>query len=821
MLATYVQADRRMRIVTPLGKDALLLVGLTGHEAVSQLYAFDLEVRADNRNDVPFDRLLGQPVVADVLLPSGHRRHFHGLCNRVTQGRRDQTFTAYHLQVVPPLWLLTKKSQSRIFQQVNVPAILKQVLTGLNVTFELRGTYHPRDYCVQYRESDFAFASRLMEEEGLFYFFKHTADGVQMVVADTPQSHPDLPEADTLIFDELKGGRRAEDRVFGWRKVQELRSGRVTLWDHCFELPHRHLQAGRTILESVPVGQVWHKQNLAGNHQLEQYDFPGGYAQRFDGVHKGGADRPVELGHIYEDNQRTATLRMQQEAVAGLFIEGQSDCRQLAAGYRFTLTRHFDADGPYVLTGVWHEARLSTDYRSGGQGEYKYENTFTCIPAAQPFRPERVTPRPTVHGTQTAVVVGPAGQEVFLDKYGRIKVQFHWDRQGKNDAGSSCWVRVSQPWAGKTWGAHFWPRVGQEVIVDFLEGDPDNPIVVGTVYNADQLPPYDPRQHGTRSGVKTRSSPGGGPANFNELCFEDKTGAEEIYFHAERDFNRVVENNDTLTVGSAAAPDGSQTIDVWKNRTEVVRTGDEVVAIAAGNRTHVVHQNDALVVECGDKTELIQAGSKVVQAETAIELRVGASVIRIDQAGITLSAPQIKIDGTISVETVAPLVKTDGILVGQSAVLSQTEALLLNGAGLLTSHQGVGLLHLGGALTLIGPPTPALEVASAAASIATAVAVPAAGAAATGTVDPLGVGLAAVGVAGVAGGLAAGRVAGKVATGLGKTPVQAGAGGDTAGTTAGVAGSLAGGGTVAIPPVIKVVDPPPQSELDANAGTTA
>src|SRR5262249_55007498 len=263
---------------------------------------------AENRTDVSFDKLLGQAVTVTLLLPQGGKRYFNGICNRVSQGQRDNTFTHYHMEVVPMLWLLTKNSQSRIFQHVSVPDILKKVLAGLDVTYELQGTFHPRDYCVQYRESDFAFASRLMEEEGIFYFFKHTAKGHQMVVANTPQSHPDLPGLSKIIYEELKGGGRDEQRITAWEKVQELRSGKVTLWDHCFELPHKHLEADKAIQDSAAVGKVTHKLGVGSNGRLEIYDYPGAYAQRFDGVDRGGGDQAGELGKIFEDNKRTVEI---------------------------------------------------------------------------------------------------------------------------------------------------------------------------------------------------------------------------------------------------------------------------------------------------------------------------------------------------------------------------------------------------------------------------------------------------------------------------------------------------------------------------------
>jgi type VI secretion system secreted protein VgrG len=548
---SYTQDGRPLAIHTPLGKDKLFLIGLSGHEGISQLFSFHLEVLAENKTEVAFEKLLGQSVTVDLELPNKEKRFFNGIVSRAVEGEQGVIFTGYTLEIVPKFWLLTRRAQSRIFQHVNVPDILKKVLEGLDVTFELQGTFQPRDYCVQYRETDFNFACRMMEEEGIFYFFKHTAGNHQMVVANTPGSHSDMPVTSNAIYEAVEGGTRDEDRIYSWIKTQELRSGKYTLWDHSFELPHKHLEASKSIIGSALAGSVNHKLNVANNQTLELYDFPGEYAQRFDGISGGGGEQPEELQKIFEDNRRTVEIRMQEEAVPSLVIQGASLCRQFTSGHKFTLERHFNANGVYVLTYVQH-ACTQDNYRSTGQA-LAYSNNFTCIPLALPFRPPRLTAKPTVPGTQTAVVVGPPGEEIFTDKYGRVKVQFHWDREGKNNADSSCWVRVGQLWAGRRWGASFWPRIGQEVIVDFLEGDPDQPIIVGSVYNADQMPPYlgdgpDPKHKKDNkvSGVKSCSTPGGG--GYNEMRLDDTKGKEQVFIHAQRNADTRVLNDSMESV---------------------------------------------------------------------------------------------------------------------------------------------------------------------------------------------------------------------------------------------------------------------------------
>jgi type VI secretion system secreted protein VgrG len=728
--ATYTQANRPMSVTTPLGPDKLLLVGFSGSEAISRPFNFQLELEADNKNqqEIAFDKLLGQKITVQLAQADNKPRYFSGICSRFSQGERSTVFTAYRLEIVPQFWLLTHISQSRTFQQLAVPDILKQVLKGLDVTYELQGTFEKRDYCVQYRETDFNFASRLMEEEGIYYFFKHSADGHKMVLANTPQSHSDMPGQNKVTFETLEAGHlRDEDRIYAWEKSQELRAGKYTLWDHCFELPHKHLDAQKPVQDSVQVGTVSHKLTVGGNDKLELFDYPGEYAQRFDGISPSGGDQASEVQKIFQDNTRTVGIRMQEETLSSLVIHAASGCRGWTSGFKFTLDRHFNGDGQYVVTGVQHTAQQGS-YRSS-ETSFRYQNTFTCIPAALTFRPPRVTPRPFVQGTQTAVVVGPSGQEIFTDKYGRVKVQFHWDRQGKNDANSSCWVRVGSVWAGKNWGGIHIPRIGQEVIVAFEEGDPDRPIIIGSVYNADMMPPYTLPDNMTQSGVKSRSTLQGGPDNFNELRFEDKKGSEQVYFHAEKNFDRVVENNDTLKVGSDKADDGSQTIEIWNNRTETVKQGNEVITIEKGNRTVNVNQgndthnvkqgnrtvnvdtgndehnvktgnrtvnvntgndshniktgnrsvvinmgNDSLAIKMGNQTTKLDLGASSTEAMQSITLKVGQNSITIDQMGVTIKGMMVTVEGQV-----------------QTTV-----------KGLMTQVQGSAMTQIQGGITMIG-----------------------------------------------------------------------------------------------------------------------
>ena len=587
MSSTYTQDGRPMALTTPLGKDKLLLIGLSGREAISQIYSFHLQALAAKPDTVSFAQLFGKKVTVTIDLPAGKKRYFNGIVIRAGEGVRDLHFTEYSLEIVPTLWLLTRKAKSKIFQRMSVPDILKVLFAGMNVAFQLQGTFEPRDYCTQYRETDFNFASRLMEEEGIYYFFEHTASDHQMVVANTPSSHADVPGPSALIFEGMEGGVRDEDRVHTWVKTQEMKSGKYVLWDYTFEVPKNHLEAPKQILDDVQVGTVSHSLKVGGNDAFEIYDFPGVYANRFDGISVGGGEQPSEIGKIFTDNARTVGIRMEEEASLSILIQGGSSCRQLASGHKFSLQRHFNADGSYVLASVAHFASLAA-YRTHDDS-FSYSNTFSCFPVALPFRPSRLTPKPTGLSTQTAVVVGPSGQEIFTDKYGRVKVQFHWDREGKNDSDSSCWVRVLQPTAGSRWGSSFWPRIGQEVVVDFEEGDPDAPIIIGCVYNASQMPPYlgdGPDSKHTNdnkvSGFKTCSTMGG--SGYNELRFDDTKGTEEIYIHAERNLDIRVEEDTKETVGS------NRHLIVGSPDTKWDKTGDQMAEIYHNNHIKV-HNN--------------------------------------------------------------------------------------------------------------------------------------------------------------------------------------------------------------------------------------
>ena len=622
---SFVATNRYLFARTPFGPNTVILRSFNGHEAISELFSFQLDFVSTEEN-LEAKNILGQPICFGLgALDGVEERPFNGIVARWTQLGVEGRLMQYRAEVVPWLWLLTRRVQSRIFQHLSVPDILKKVLEGGNVEFLIQGQFQPRNYCVQYNESDFQFASRLMEEEGIFYFFKHSAAKHVMVLANAPGSHPPVPVDSDLLFEEILGGDRDEERITSWEKVQEVRSGKYMLWDHKFELPHKHLEAEKPILESIQVGEVQHSLKLGVSEKLEVYEYPGYYSKRFDGVSSSGGDEASELGKIFQDNSRTVGIRMQQEEALSILINGSSNCRRLTSGHKFTFDKHSYGNGAYTLVSVTHtgnEGGLysgigSTGY-AGEQGseDSHYSNTFTCIPAALPFRPQRATPKPLVRGCQTAVVVGPAGEEIYTDKYSRVKVQFHWDREGRNDAESSCWVRVATHWAGKQWGIIHIPRIGQEVVVDFLEGDPDQPIVVGSVYNADMMPPFPLPANMTQSGIRSRSTKGAQASNCNVIRFEDKKGAEQVYIHAEKDMLESVENNSHEYIGY------DRFLMVKKDQREVVDKNKH--ALVKGEQRQQVDKDKSLTMGGNLKQSVTGNSSMSVKGKSL--LKVGGNV---------------------------------------------------------------------------------------------------------------------------------------------------------------------------------------------------
>ncbi|SPF52003.1 Rhs element Vgr protein [Candidatus Sulfopaludibacter sp. SbA4] len=621
----YKETDRPMILTTPLGPNMMFLTEMHGREGISELFQFQLETVVELGTQVSFDQFLGKKVTVSITTKTGDTRYINGIVRKMAQGNRDPEFCQFRLEIVPQFWLLTRTVRSRIFQQKSSLDIIKEVLTGLDVSYEVQGDFKSREYCVQYQESDFRFASRLMEEEGIYYFFKHSDGGHTMVLGNTPGSHPDIPFNSTVKHQEFFGYTPEDDVVYGWYKAQEIRTPKTTLWDEHFQLTNsgKGLPADKSIMDSVQVGSASHKLTAGTTGGMEIYEYPGEYSRHFDGINKGGGEQADHLQWIFTENVRTVGVRMQQEAAEALLIECKGSHAGFTAGHAFQLSEHFSDNGKFVITSVEHQARQPIGLYT--PEPFRYTNQFSCIPFTLPYRPQRTTPIPSARGVQLATVVGPSGEEIFPDKYSRVKVQFHWDRDGSYDLNSSCWLRVATHWAGKQWGAIHIPRIGQEVIVSFEEGDPDHPIIVGSVYNVDMMPPYTLPDNKTQSGIKSRSSLKGTSDNYNEIRFEDKKGSEEILCHAERDLTVEVERNRTTTIGMhGAMTPGDDSLTVQNNLTEQINNEQSTTAV------------------------------------TKITIKCGQSSIVMDPTSITIKSMMINIDAQVQLEESAVMTKISG-----------------------------------------------------------------------------------------------------------------------------------------------------------------
>jgi type VI secretion system secreted protein VgrG len=657
----YAEGGRFLFLETPLGKDALLLESFTGQEGLSQLFSFQLELLSENPR-IAFDSILGQKVSFGVNGPAGHdKRLIHGLVSSFTQLPSNLRLSRYRAEVVPQFWLFTRRARSRIFQGKSADEILKIVLAGIDVAWELTGSFPKRDYCVQYRETDFNFACRLMEEEGIFYYFKHSASAHKMVVANAAGAHADIPGETTIHYDELVGGGRDEERISSWQKTQEIGSGKHTLWDYSYLTPTQRIQSDRTVLPNIQLGKVAHKLKLAANSDLEVYDYPAGIAK----LHQ---NAPFSLSG---EMAAAAQVGMQEMDRTQFVISGDSNVHWMLPGCKFTLDDHPNADGQYVITRVIHAATEGSFYSDERVDTSLYSNTFECLPLALPYRPAHEMEKPHVWGCQTAVVVGPSGEEIYVDKYSRVKVQFHWDRDGARNENSSCWVRVASFWAGKQWGAIHIPRIGQEVIVDFLEGDPDQPIIIGSVYNADNMPPYALPNNKTQSGIVSRSSLSGGGGNYNEIRFEDKKGSEEILVHAELDMKTEVERDEIHNTDRDRATKigRDEKLDVGKDRTTTITGNDKETVMQ--NQTISVMGNQETTVTGGrtanvtGKDSLTAVGG--LSITTPATVSVTASSVTVTAASVTINAPMITLNAAMV--TVSGVVQCTS-LIASAAVVS-------------------------------------------------------------------------------------------------------------------------------------------------------
>lgn len=614
--------------------DLLRVVGFEAEMAMSSNYRCELELASENPA-LDLQNLIGKSGVL-TLFDDREPQFLHGEIVAARQEASGQRFTFYRIALQPKLAFLGYRSNLRIFQDRSVPEIVKQVLdeagiSGKDVRFELKSNYAVRTYCTQYRETDLQFVQRLLAEEGIFHFFEHSNERHTLVIADTGQSFKPIAGKAEVRYKQRTGMVASEESIYEFSAKQVVRTGKVSLRDYNFE-------KSRLLLEKDAQS--------ASFKTLEDYRYPGQFQDPATG-------------------KRLADLRLQSLQVEAATVLGKSDCARLAVGRTFSLNGHTrnDLNSEYIVTRTYLRGRQPQSLEENASGEgTRFHVEFTGIPASTTYRPPLIDSKPQIEGCQTAFVTGPKGEEIYTDTYGRIKIQFHWDREGTYDEKASCWVRVSQGWAGNQWGSMVIPRIGQEVIVSFLNGDPDQPLVTGTVYNGLNPPPYALPANKTRSTFKSISTPGGG--GYNELRIEDKKGSEEIYLHAEKDLDLYAKNDLKEWVGNQhhQTVQGNQHIDIAKDMHVTVSKNRHLKTGKTLSRTigtdHQIKIDGSCAEQAGQTISLKAGMTLIIEAGTELTLKAGGGLVKLDPSGVTIKGPMVMINSggaAIPAQPAAPL----------------------------------------------------------------------------------------------------------------------------------------------------------------------
>ncbi len=639
---TATQEHRVASLTTALGGEVLLLRSATCSEELGRPFRFDLDLLSLEPS-LEFADIVGKSVTIRLDRGENEPRYFNGVVSRFAQSGMVGAYYGYTAQVVPWVWILTRTSDCRIFQDMTVPEIIKQVFADrgfADFVDALKKTDYPKwEYCVQYRETDFNFISRLMEEEGIYYFFEHTEDKHFLVLADSPESHLAFPGDESMKYLSDQPSQFDIGYIREWFMEQELQPGKYALTDYDFKTPTKDLSSNHEV------------ERPNANSTFEMFDFPGAYEE-------------IAEGKFYSQ------VRIEELQAQFAIIYGRTDIRGACTGCTFKLENHPREDQlkDYLITSATYHIENDAMVASTGAGPATvYDCEFTAILAKTPFRSPRLTPKPIVQGPQTAIVVGPKDQEIYTDKYGRIKVHFHWDRHNKLNESASCWIRVAQIWAGSKWGSIHIPRIGQEVMVEFLEGDPDRPIITGRVYNGDLMPPYDLPGNMTQSGIKSHSSKDAGTEEFNEFRFEDLKGSEQIFLQAQRQLDIRVKADRFETIGNDRhlVVEKDKYEHIKNNRNELIDVdhieeikndrnlkvgGKEAVEITKSKSLKVT---GAVIEEFKDchsevvtKDYYLKADNICIEALTNITIKVGQSYIAIESGGIKIGTT-----GTIETES--------------------------------------------------------------------------------------------------------------------------------------------------------------------------
>ncbi len=610
-------------VKTKLTDKKIFLYELAGEEELGRAFKYTLTLLTTDQFDL--QKLLGEPLSVKIQKEDGRPyRYLSGIATEVEGAGESGIHQVIKVTLRPWFWVLTLTSDNLIFQEKTALEIIKQVFSDhgfADYQDKTSATYRKRDYCVQYGETAFEFVSRLMEEEGIYYYFEHADNKHTMVMCDALAAHAKATMADgkqELVFRMPSERTYGQEVVYSWSPRHSLRTQKVSLESYDFENSAAELKGDNVDKQKHP------------HSGLEKYEYG-------------------QLWSKAADGKQLATVRREENAARYQVVDALSNAPGVAAGHLLTLAEHPEKEqnAEYLVTGVRIELRNNEiETLAGEQEDAFYRVAFSSVKSSVQYRSERTTARGAVRGPQTALVVGPKSEEIWTDKMGRIKVQFHWDRKGKKDENSSCWIRVASTWAGSAWGAISIPRVGQEVIVDFLEGDPDQPIVTGSVYNDKNMPPFTLPDNKTQSGIRTRSTKDGTTKTFNELRFEDKKGSEEVYFHAEKDFRRVVENDDHLIVGKDKKDKGDQTVEIHNDRTVTLDEGTDSLTVKKGDRTAKIEKgDDSLDVSAGNQN--VKVKKKIsIEAGDELHIKVGMSSLTMKKNGdITIKGKNITLDG--------------------------------------------------------------------------------------------------------------------------------------------------------------------------------